>query len=214
MNTTEVKKGKKIKNLLSVIVIGAIGSGLWDILLKKVFFQFGNTFVRIVTFFNNNYTDHIYKDIGKGSIVEIIPFVVIVVSITFAPVFLILRILKFYANTEIPKTNVSNSAKFFAFVFKTKKRAVLFILIISLPLQFVYADLLIKELSTIKAIRYIERSLDIIHPFVKESDYIILKSKYKLIDDKQKLIDILTTFKTIAKENNINLPEYHLYGID
>ena len=53
-----------------------------------------------------------------------------------------------------------------------------------------YIDLFIKELSTV-AYNYIERILEIVRPYTSDSNFIVLRSKFHQINNKEKLIAVL-----------------------
>src|ERR1035437_2550475 len=213
MTVQENKKNKKIKNLLGIIIIGAIGSGLWDILLKRVVFKIGELFVNAVSYFNNNYIDHLYINVGKGSNMDIFPSVLIILIIISLPAFVITGISKYFKANQNNLSETSIIKNISDYLFNSKKRAYTFVLIITLPISFIHTDLLIKNMSTIRANEYIERNLEIIRPYLADSNFIILRSKFRLIDNKQKLIETLYSIENIATKNNISLPPCNLYGI-
>ena len=91
----------KIKTLVGVILVGAIGSLLYDIMLKDLFFFFGSIFVKIATFIYSGYVDHIYSEVGKGAIFfQILPAIFIVSFILTSPVYLYLITKRFYKKIE------------------------------------------------------------------------------------------------------------------
>ena len=59
-----IKLGK-IYSLFYVILVGAIGSGLWDLFLKDLLYSAGGLFVNIASSIYDGYFDHLYRDVGK-----------------------------------------------------------------------------------------------------------------------------------------------------
>ena len=215
MAQSNIKKNNKIKNFVGVIIIGAIGSGLWDVFLKGIVFKLGGLFVRILSYFNKGYIDHLYTNVGSGSIIEFIPSLLIILIIISLPILFIIRVSKFYYKPETNNLiNLSISERIINYLFKTKKRAYTIILIIGIPISFMYADLLIKDYSTIKACRYIDRNIEIIRPYINDSNFIQLRSKFRQIDNKSKLVETLSLINNIAVMNKIYLSQCNLYGVN
>ena len=89
----------------------------------------------------------------------------------------------------------------------------IYIFIASMPIFIMYSDMLIQEISTIKACRKIERELYIIRPYITNQEYLIIYSDYRQIDNKEKLINLLQHIQLKAIERKIKLPEAELLGI-
>jgi len=214
MTNTENKRPKKLRSLLGLLIIGAIGSGLWDVLFKKIFFKIGELFINMVSYFNRSYVDHIYKSVGKGSNLEFYPSLVVILMGIFFPLVVILRMSRYFRREQSNNpANAPFSGKLDNYLFKTKRRAFVFMLVLTIPLSFIYTDILIKEFSTVKAYKYIDRSLEIVRPNMADSSFFALRSKFRQIDNKQKLQETLDLIKSIANSHNIDLPSYNLYGI-
>lgn len=205
---------KKIKSLIGVLLIGAVGSLLYDTLLKDFFFLMGSIFVNVATFIYSGYVDHLYSSVGKGDIFfQILPGVVIVVLILTSPYFIYKKMGRVFEKYEKPDEQVLNAVIEGDFISKMRKRANVFIFIITIPMLIIYTDMLIRQLSTIKACKKIERNLDIIRPYVSNQEYLILYSDYRKIDNKEKLIDLLDKIDFHAISKKIELPEIKLLGI-
>lgn len=208
---------KKSKALLSIIVLGSIGSGLWEIFLKDFIFFMGNTFVNVVTFIYSGYIDSLYKNVGKGDYLAIYPSLFIFVAFILMPFFFITKISFVFRRREMKIDNepsIENfKDKFFAYLFEKKIRTYLFIFIIFLPVSVIYTDVIIKETSTFVSCRSIERNLEIIRPFISDKDYIVLRSDYRKIDNREKLVLLINKINIIAVKNKQIIPKYDLFGI-
>ena len=84
-------------------------------------------------------------------------------------------------------------------------------MVICIPI--LYTDLLIEEVAQIGAVNQIERRLEIIRPLINEQEYHELRSEYRLIEGKKKLVAFLTKVENIANEKDLTLPELRLLGI-
>jgi hypothetical protein len=95
-----------------------------------------------------------------------------------------------------------------------KTRSYFFVFLITIPLSIAYTNLLIKEISTLNARKSIERNIEIIRPNISEIQYLVIRSKYRQIDNKEKLINTIGTINKIASDNKIKLPQVDYLGID
>ncbi|OOG73131.1 hypothetical protein [Algoriphagus sp. A40] len=204
----------KIKTLVGVLIIGAIGSLLYDVLLKDFFFFLGSIFVSVATFIYSGYVDHLYSDVGKGGLFfQVLPAVLIVTIILCSPYYFYNKINRVYAKQDSPVLETGGKFNPITYLVQRKKRMNVFISVMGIPIIIIYSDMLIKEVSTIKACRKIERNLDIIRPHIGEKNYHILYSDYRQIDGKSKLIDLINDINIKAKKAEVDLPEINLLGL-
>jgi hypothetical protein len=79
--------------------------------------------------------------------------------------------------------------------------------------SFMFMHILIQFTSGISAQFQIERNLQIIRPYITETDYYKLNSDYRMVDDLSKLTSIVVRIEEVAKNNKLDLPVFTLYGI-
>lgn len=208
---------KKLISLISVLFIGALGSGLWDIFLKKLFFGIGEIFVKLMSNIYSGYIDSLYKNVGRISLspMELLPSIFITVMIISMPVFSILWINRIYSSKRDYKPNIKTNIDSIITkkIISSKRRVYLLIFFITIPFSVFYTDLLIKELSCMTAKSYIERTTEIIRPYISEQEFLILRSEYRQIDNKNKLQNVINQINKFAVKNRIKLPEHDFYGI-
>lgn len=218
MNIEENKIKNKYKSFFGIVIIGVISSAMWELLFKNILFEIGNYITIGVSFFYSGYFDYLYNNIGRGGDgiwLQILPSVALIVTIICLPFYLIFLLPNDKKdNKEENQSFIIWDNKFTNYLSKKIIRLKIFIIIISLPIIFFYSNMLLKGLSTMGAYGYINRNIEIIHPYIKESEFLLLISKLRQIDNKEKLVDIITDIDKIAKKNNIKLDECTLYGID
>lgn len=215
---------KRIYSLLGLLVVGALGSGLYDVFLKDIFYFLGGFFVEIISHFYEGYVDTLYKNVGmKISVLTYVPAIFIVVLIILIPMFALFKLSMIYEKFESrireneAEVNVSSKnllkSIFFRFIVKSKKRVYFFTLIITLPGSILYTDILIREVTSISANNYLDRSIEIVRPFIDEKDFLLLRSEFRQVNSKEKFYNILLKINDIALENEVELPESKFYGI-
>jgi hypothetical protein len=100
---------KKTKTLFGVIIIGAIGSGLWDLLLKSLIFDLSNLFIKTATLIYSGYVDYLYDSVGaNGEGILFIPALIIILTIINLPLFVYLRMAAFFKRKEFNNENEIN----------------------------------------------------------------------------------------------------------
>ena len=208
-----------LKSLLSIIFIGALGSGLWDILIKDLLYGIGEIFFRLMTVVHRGYVDALYEKVGNQSDAFLyLPSIALFVVLIFLPFFVFLILRRLY--NKIDRLNAPKPVKISKFdeklfkIFATKRKIIYSVFIgFYLILSLLYIDLFIKWYSTKAAVCYVERSMEIIRPELSEEKYIEMRSRFRQIDNAEKTQAIISDLISIAANNGYILPESKLYGI-
>jgi len=217
----ETPKTNKIKTFIGIILLGLLGSGLWDFAFKDLCLIFGNFFANSMSIVYNGYLEDIYKGVGNNqNILKIFPSMIIIIGIICTPIFAIRKFSQILDkrdrmnHSQLPYIEKKTHFKdFILFLAKRRIRLYTFIILLTIPMSIIYIDLLIKEMSKNTAAIYIERDLEIIRPVINDATYYKLRSEFRLIDSKKGIEDIYIKIKFYAKTNKINLPEKSLIGI-
>jgi hypothetical protein len=208
---------KKSYSIIGVILIGALGSGLWEVFLKNFIYNTGNLFVEIMSHFYRGYIDSLYKYVGKtDSLLQYLPSILVLVLIIISPILMYIVFIRAYKMINQDKENEKESIvqKIILFFLVSKRRIFLLVIIFTLPLSLIYTDILVKEVTYLNANHYIERTLEIIRPYIEDSEYILMRSEFRQIDNKGKFIKLYSKIKGIALKENITIPQAKFYGID
>lgn len=208
----------KLISVFSIILIGALGSGLWDVFLKDFLFTLGNLFVSLWSSVYSGYIDGLYKNVGKASgFLLYLPSLLIIVFIIMSPIFAFVLFSGKFREIDIEsEKRVKSNAilfKFVLFIANNRQKGYLIIIGPIFLVSVTYVHLLISEVAQISAVNQIDRRLEIIRPLINEQRYYELRSEYRLVDEKVKLVSLLTSIEHIAIKNNKVLPEIKLFGI-
>nr|MBC7612936.1 hypothetical protein [Pseudopedobacter sp.] len=199
---------KSFKTVFGVILLGAIGSGFWELFLRDFLFYLGNIFIKTATFFYSGYVDHLYSEVGNGySEILIFPCLLIFLLGYAGTLFLFFKLTK--------NENKSESDYIKKIILKLSIEKAKFLLVsILFIMNIFYADLILNSVSNYQACTGIERRLDIIRPYITEDKYNYLVSEYRLIDNKDKLESILTDINKITTKFKLDVKKVKLLGID
>ena len=208
----------KIYSFFSVILIGAIGSGFWDLFLKDLLFFLGKAFVKFASFIYDGYFDLLYANVGKQTDVlvhfpGVMIFLVIIISIVPSALY-INSLFSRLENGGYKKEEVNELSKTENILSDRQSRLFkVVLLVIGISIFISYVNVLIISLSNIKAVNRIEQRIMIIRPYIEEKKYHKLVSQFRLVDNRKLLQSLVNEIEIISKDNNINLPELNLYGI-
>jgi hypothetical protein len=110
--------------------------------------------------------------------------------------------------------SLNKKIKQLKFVYKYKSIIFYLLLIASIFIPLSYINMLIKETANTIAIERIERTMEIVRPKINDQKYYELRSQFRLVDDKDKLVALLSELVKISNENHIILPNIYLWGIE
>lgn len=228
-----------------MLLVGALGSGLWEVAVKDLLYWLGGIFVRLATSIHSGDIDRLYAQVGSGAdSLYFIPSLFILLFIISSPfiVFYILRnnwrklelaerkLTKLStASTDIIKekepltvnsnvSSINENINSFIQSATLKKRKygqyIVIMMVVYFFISVVYTDLLIASLVNLKAVKGIERRLEIIRPYTSDRDYMLLVSEFRQIDDREKTQVLISKINSVATESHVILPKLDLYGIN
>lgn len=204
---------KKVGSFFGVLLIGALGSGFWEICLKDFVYYVGGLFVISVNHFSNGYIDSLYEHIGRVRAFNQLPIVLLLLSGIAFPLFQVyLRWKNAIFNRPVAEKELNNVP-----VKPSKKyrgRIGLFLFLLSIPISIMYMDLFIKLMTHIKVNNYMETTTEIIRPYMNETDYYRLRSEYRLVNSRGDFETLVSKIDSCGKVNNLQLPESKFYGVE
>ncbi|MCS6134945.1 hypothetical protein G3496_08380 [Shewanella baltica] len=217
---TDVKINKfgKIYSIISVVFIGAIGSGLWDLFLKDLIYYVGEIFVTVMSSIYTGYSDSLFTNVGKQSdVLMYIPSIFIIVIIIMSPLFVYIKLKRILRHLrETPSKVINNKVEGFLFnLIKNKQRFFVGIIIAPLFLMsIIYTDLLVKSVTNISAVNNMERWLTVVRPYIEERDYYKLESEFRMVNSRLSYQLLVNKVENHALKQSVELPELKLYGIE
>ena len=224
MDKSKGKQFNKTFTIFSLILLGSIGSGLWDLFFKDALFFIGEIFVRIAFTIYSGYFDFLYGSVGRQPepLLIYLPGIAIITVVILLPVFAYFMINRLYSriDSKLSANNDSSDGEskisnYIFYIFQHHRNIFKAAYIIPLILMSIlYTSILIKSSSNINAINSIERRMAIVRPYFAEQKYHELVSQFRLVDSRNALQEIIDDIEVIAKNNDIDLPELNLYGIE
>lgn len=214
---------EKIYSLFYVIFIGAIGSGLWEVFLRDSLYWAGDFFVKIASSIYDGYFDRLYENVGKKvDILLYLPGIILTSIILTSPYimyeYMSVRLRNVDAIIDDEECENFEPSKFVKFAFEQyKSHKIRFKLILLFPMfliSVVFLDVFIVAVSNNSAVMEIERRVEIIRPYISDSESHKIISDFRLVNNRVKLQELLDKIEKVADKSNIVLPEISLYGIE
>ncbi len=211
-NEEEIKNKKnRIKKWAPVLFVGAIGSGLWSWIGSPLSFWFADKFVYVFSKVSSSYIDYLHTNIGKAyyeesSAIIKITLDMIVISIYLSVPLIFIKARRAMLNKK-PK-------RFMKKMIESKKGYITILtvfLIISTSAILVMASSIIKTNYNYSAINYIERSTEILAPYLTEKEILMLRSEFRLIESAEQFYNLDNRLKFLSNLHSINIPEFNSY---
>jgi len=215
VDKVEGDKLNKIYSFFSVIFVGAIGSGLWDVFLKDIVFNIGGVFVKIFSSIYSGYFDSLYENVGRQiDILLYLPGIVILACVILSPAYAYSKLSFIFSRFKRSLGgDRSKQSKFEKLLIHWalnhgRKFKLLFILPLIIA-SLAYLNLFIVSSSSMAAVRGVELRLAIIRPYIESQNYYMLMSDFRLVNDRlslQKLVIKIDTSSTeICDESKLAL---------
>lgn len=226
---------KILFGLIGTIILGAIGSGIWELFLSHLADNLISYLLRFLNNFSDNFKNEIYSDVGKGS-----TYILGTFAMTFHSLFWLLTILlpiillislqllfstikKIIYPKRIDKTVIKfdSMAIFFDKLFgekvfiddriKNLKRTKFITFFIMIPLCIwlfkFFLTKNIKDAYSWDVVVYIESSIDILSPFLDDKELMVIKADFRRIKDYNSFSTFNDKLEEFANKNGLELPE-------
>ncbi len=203
---------------VGALFLGALGSGLWDLVLKDVLSRLGNAVLSGISLVWGGYVDVLHGDIGKlEQDILILPFfTVLSVVVMFIPWMMIFQLLR-----ELSKLNDSlDRSQQLGLrevpVPEWSRRLRTKVLGVLVPLSalttLLFAVIAWQTLYTRGASNWAARSIEILAPHIAPQAQLELRSGLRRVDNAEKFYRLYGSLNSIAAQNGIVLPGFTPIG--
>ena len=204
---------KVVFGIIATIFLGAIGSGLWDVLLRHVFARVSDAFLSLASALFRGYVDLLYRDVSRNSTLSLsaLPYTAIVGLAVFAPwasIWLGLRTLrKLDRDIATPPENITPE-KLAARAAKLRRSFLRLGIPIALLSSIAYMEMFFRDTHAIRAELFIERSIEIVSSAIDEKERLQLRSQFRAIETAADFYKLEDRLRGIAKRESLTLPVF------
>jgi len=197
---------KIIMFVVVTIVLGAIGSGLWERVLAPLFDNLVQYTNYLMNMCSNIYKDSVYREVGNGfreySSVTMHTLILMVMPMSYW--FATLQIRKLLRSESDDKL----SSKFASFLVSKKGYYSLLLLTISLSIAIFIS--IAKIIYVNEVITYSFRSLNIVAPYLPDQEIENLKSRFYSIQSASDFYAFNERLLAVANKDHVHLPHIKL----
>lgn len=210
---TQNKQGLagRARKVLVVLILGAIGSGLWELIFRGIILQAAELFATGMSFVWHGYFDFLYSDVGaQRTDLASLPGMLILILVVLLPYIYYRRF-----NSEIDElqhydeTTYSLSSE----QAQREKEKIKYYLIPLTILSFVYMGTLVKVINNKFAVDDMTRWLDISRPYLEERQYFLLISEFRRVESRSDYQNLADNLRKLMKDSEIELPQLRAFGL-
>lgn len=225
MNSSNNSKRRWLKiagGIFGTIFLGAIGSGLWEHMRDPVNLLFSSAAL-MVDRVTGTYLDTLHSSIGNARQNEIllevgVAFAVVMVFLNILGVFYLLRLRKRLKESDDDSADSKEASpragkKILEITGNLMTGKPFFMLL--LPAVFnvlAYSNGLFADGYRLGAITWIERSIEIVHPHISDSEFLLLRAQYRAIHNAKSFYELQASIIHYAVQFQVNLPQFKALG--
>lgn len=201
--------------IAGALVVGALGSGLWEIAFKDAFLWLGNRLLTLVSTVWHGYVDQLHKQIGSShSDLLVVPlFAFAVVSIFGALIFSLARLFRtlhlaerHLRGDDIPPRRSNEERR--AELQRLRRKARWVLMPMSVAAAFMLSVQAANTIYTRNASNWSARSIEILAPYIEPNQVLLLRSKLRAVDSASKFYALEDELQATAKRVRIDLPSF------
>lgn len=202
--------------ILGTLILGALGSGLWELLVRDVIVGLGNITLSLISSVWGGYVDLLHRDIGKlRSDLLVAPiFIVFMLVLIAGPLFYVLLFLR--RNSRLIKDASEDgddhqpmTREQFLERMKAIRRTIFRQMFpMTIVIAFLYSVLFWQIAYTRNAGVWAERSIEILLPHVSTQEHDKLRSDLRAVEGAQQFYSLEGRLRELAKTASITLPPF------
>ena len=191
--------GKVILGIIGTILLGAIGSGLWERIISPLADEIMKLSINSINFFFTSYKDSIYKEASNG-FHELYSLEIYLILLAILP-FLYIKLLQKHPSNK--KMNSSEKSTFQVFLLSRNGYFIYYGVTLSVIIFITFSVLRHNYIN--KTVTYSIKSMEIIKPYISNKKYLLLRSQYFLISNTIEFKEFNKKINDLAKENKLKL---------
>lgn len=220
------------KRIAVVILLGAVGSGVWAGVGEPLFNVIGNAAVRAVSWFSSAYLESMYAEVGKGLYERsafslhssisglflgfwvIIPFHMYSrrKSLTNKVSAIRIKLKAIEDGIPVPSPHEEEAPEqVLAEAERFAQKLTLFFWVVAVlsPLAATFQiAALYKNSYTSDAIVFVERSIEILAPHIEHESILKLRASYRAVSNRSQFVALHEELRSHAKAKNVELPTF------
>ena len=203
MNTNKIISSAKW--ILGTIILGALGSGLWELFFSDLLSWLGLFSLEIASDLIAGFRDTLYEQVSNGAVFSLLKLPAMLTAMIFVmmPTVLLIRIVvRHFVYNKKASEDREPSEITEELTRNNLKMSVASILVV------VYIFAAFQYLYTANAANFVEKSIDILAPHISEDKRLILQADYRSIKGAESYFAIYSELKHLEKKYSVTLPDF------
>ncbi len=200
-----MKDNKIVKYIIGLVVavfIGAIGSGVWEQLLKPIFRFTSTKIIEIMTYIFKGYINDIYREASNG--LHEYHSLLLMTMIMFIFIMIYMKVMKKHPYSKDRRSKIS--IKISEFI--KSNHGYYFVCVFSVTaISFLYISI-IRDIYVNQIITYSNKSINIVSPYINENERLHLISDFSSVKNANDFSVFKNKIDAIANDNNLNLGKF------
>lgn len=195
----------------ATIFLGAIGSGLWERLLRPFTDRCAHAFLSAIARIFHGYVDVLHRNIGQAypDSLSALPYFLIQGFIILGPVAIasIVLLINLFERHAIRKDDEDEET--WKRRGQRRVRGLLsFCILVALLNTAVYGTIALEELYARRACNYIERSIDILAPELTAQELLRLRAEYRAVDSAEAFYALHHHLRALSDAKGTAIPYF------
>lgn len=203
--------------ITGTLFVGAISSGLWELLLRDVVLGLGNWTLSIISSMWGGYVDLLHRDIGKlRDDLLILPILAFVMTFVFVvpwlAILILLRRIKALRRKVLEEEGEEEGSLNIDEIISKLSRLRKMVILILLPLTILsIINFLVigwQLAYTRNAGVWADRSIEILAPYITNNEHLKLRSLLRAVETAEQYYKLEKELNEISMRVSIKLPEF------
>ena len=201
--------------VIGVVLLGAIGSGIWDLALSPGIDWAVNRLLRVASWTYDGFADFLYRRVSRDphNAFARLPYAVVMSGVmclaTVTPVLLIRRLSRLRTSIVLTDTpGESTPGEIVANIDRLRKTVVRVMLPVAGISSVFYLGMMFQDIHANDAAIFVERSIEILAPHVDGTEVLRLRASFRSIETAQDFYTLEVELRESAARKDVTLPEF------
>lgn len=205
MSLRTILTPKALRFVLVTIVLGAVGSGAWEWMLKPFLLGASDFGLNVATLGIRSFKDSLYKDIAHGLHEESSLRLYSAIFGIF-PLFLLGVVTGITQTRRAAKSGITNT---------TQERIINWLakpLFVVLIFVLVFSVVQANQLAYVnRAVTHAQQLLTIVDPYVSDDQRLLFRSRFAQVSSREEYAQLTAEMESICRTKSLRVPEFSVW---
>lgn len=203
-------KAKAAVGIIGTILLGAIGSGVWELAFAPMASRIGRGILTVFTLGLESARDGIYQSVAKGhhELPSLYLYGFLAILVMFFPLFIVLPA---FARARIRRALTSKVPTELESMRRRLQRRLFGVTAVGMLLGAAFFVRFVMHNYVNLAVTYFEQSMRIVGPYLEVYQERQLRSDFASIKNKRDYTELMSKIREVAKRHGKELPQFTVW---